>query len=179
MDEFFFDLNSWFVGHNPASPDQRGCGVSTRQRWCSIVVGSLIFVCLSQALARPVRAQIRDSFEGGGPRWQLVESDCTAEVSNQEITPASPHSGQTCESLEMYCANGTYAYLAMPVEPCAIIDELTPSVWIQCASSRIRLGVSVVFPNALHPSTGGRMHTILWGGTYDEPGQWQRLTVNN
>ena len=124
-------------------------------------------------------AQMNDGFEGGSPRWQLVESDCSAQISNQEISPSVPHSGQTCESLEMVCTNGTYAYLALPVEPCAVIDELSPTLWVQCSSSRIRMGVSVVFPNAQNPVTGGRVQTVLWGSTYDDAGNWQRLLVKD
>lgn len=143
---------------------------------CSSLALFAFFVFLS---ATSASAQMRDSFEGGNPRWQLVESDCSAQVANQEISPSLPQAGQTCESLEMICTNGTYAYLALPLEPCKAIDELSPSIWVQCSSSRIRLGVSVIFPNAVHPTTGGRLQTILWGSIYDAAGNWQRLEVKN
>ncbi len=144
-------------------------------RGYSILLAWMV-VLWSQPIAR---AQLSDSFEGGSPRWQLVESDCSAQAANQEISPSLPQGGQTCESLEIVCTNGTYVYLAMPVEPSAVIDELAPSLWVQCSSSRVRLGLSVVFPNAQHPSTGGRLQTILWGSTYDDPGNWQRLLVQD
>lgn len=126
-----------------------------------------------------VLAQLSDSFEGGPPRWQLVESDCQAQLDMNDISPSLPRSGQACELMEIFCGNGTYAYLAMPIEPSAIIDEFAPSVWVQCMSGRIRIGANVVFPNATHPETGTRLHAILWGSTYDEPGHWQRLELGN
>ena len=148
---------------------------SLAPRW----LGTICCVLVGLFLASTASAQLRDSFEGGSPRWQLVESDCSAQTANQEISPAQPQGGQTCESLEIVCTNGTYAYLALPIEPCEVIDELAPTVWVQCSSSRLRLGISVVFPNAQHPTTGGRLQTILWGSTYDAAGNWQRLIVKD
>ncbi len=142
-------------------------------------LGVMRSVCVWLLLSSLALGQMNDTFEGGSPRWQLVESDCSAKTANQEISPSLPHAGQACESLEMVCTNGTYAYLALPVEPSAVIDELAPTIWVQCASARIRLGVSVIFPNAEHPTTGGRLQTTLWGSTYDDPGNWQRLIVKD
>src|SRR5687768_15484689 len=68
------------------------------------------------ALCAVVHAQLVDSFEGGAPRFQLVESDCQAQLALNEISPSLPRSGQTCELLEIVCSNGTYAYLAAPIE---------------------------------------------------------------
>lgn len=123
-------------------------------------------------------AQWSDSFEGGEPRWRLVESDCAAQITGQEISLLMPHGGQTCEFLEMACGNGTMALLAYPIEPCTVIEEFTPRLWTRCASSQIRLGVRVVFPFAAHPVTRSRLTTILWGDTYVDTGQWQNLAVN-
>lgn len=139
----------------------------------------ITWVLLAFLLPSQAAAQLRDSFEGGSPRWLLVESDCSAQTANHEISPAQPQGGQTCESLELVCTNGTYAYLALPIEPCEVIDELAPTVWVQCSSSRMRLGISIVFPNAQHPTTGGRLQTMLWGSTYDDAGNWQRLIVKD
>lgn len=142
-------------------------------------IGWLCALFVWLATSSVADAQLRDGFEGGKPRWLLVESDCSAQIVNHEISPSQPQGGQTCESFEIACTNGTYAYMAMPIEPCEVIDELAPTLWVQCSSSRIRLGVSVVFPNAQNPTTGGRLQTILWGSTYDDAGNWQRLIVKD
>ncbi len=123
-------------------------------------------------------AQGIDSFEGGQPRWALVESDCGAQMFDQQISMLMPHGGRTCELFELGCGQGTFAWLAYPVEPSVIISEFRPSLWTRCSSSQIRLGVRVVFPFAAHPVTGTRLTTILWGESYQNTGQWQQLTVD-
>ncbi len=178
MDEFTFDIiqpSSDSLARMRAEP-------ANSSRVCAFVRAIALLVCsllVVACISNRSHAQMYDSFEGGAPRFQLVESDCQAELSIREITPSSPMTGQTCELEEIFCTNGTYAYLAMPLEPSAIIDELAPSIWVQCMSGNVRLGVNVVFPNATHPVTGGRLHTLLWGSTYNEPGHWQRLEINN
>lgn len=164
-----------FVAAGPKIPSKMDSSALVR----ALFWATLISVILASDPQQHACAQMVDSFEGGAPRFQLVESDCQAQLPVNEISNSLPHSGQTCESMEILCGNGTYAYLAAPVEPSAIIDELAPSIWVQCMSGRIRLGANVVFPNATHPVTGGRLHSILWGTTYDQPGQWQRLTLSD
>ncbi len=170
MEEFFG--RSDIQANSPRDAWLRASGGIAR---CGLVLVALLW----SLIASVAHAQVRDSFEGGTPRWSLVESDCGAQLANHEISTSLPQGGQTCESLEMICGNGTYAYLALPIEPCAVIDELAPTLWVQCPSSRLRLGISVIFPNAQHPVTGGRMQTTLWGSTYDDPGNWQRLIVKD
>lgn len=145
-------------------------------RWPKI---SLLFIALVAQWPVTVRAQSGDTYESGSPRWRLVDSDCKAQLALSEMSLSFPHGGQACELMELFCANGTYAYMATPIEPAAIIDELAPSIWVQCMGGHIRIGANVVFPNATHPSTGGRLHTILWGDSYDDPGQWQKLQLKN
>jgi hypothetical protein len=129
--------------------------------------------------ARKAACQFNDSFEGGAPRWQLVESDCGAQLVQHEISLVLPHGGRTCELLQLACGRGTMALLAYPIEPSAIIEEFEPRLWTRCSSGRIQIGARVIFPHAAHPSTGGRLTTILWGTSYTETGQWQMLRVDN
>ena len=122
-------------------------------------------------------AQGGDSFEGGEPRWQLVESDCGAQLTDHTISLLTPHGGQTCEMFEVACSHGTLVLLAYPIEPCAVLNEFQPRLWTRCSSGRIQLGTRVVFPFATHPVTGGRLTTILWGDLYSDTGRWQMLEV--
>lgn len=126
----------------------------------------------------PLRAQHMDSFEGGEPRWMLVDSDCQAQMISHEISLIQPHAGRTCEMFELACGGGSMAFMAYPIEPNLILDEFKPSVWTRSSSGRVQLGVRVIFPFAEHPVTDGRLTTILWGSAYTEPGQWQMLQVN-
>lgn len=132
---------------------------------------------LTILLVSTARAQRLDSFEGGLPRWRLVESDCGAQLVGHEISTLNPHSGRTAELFELNCGNGQFALMAYPIEPCAVLNEFQPSIWVRCASAQVRLGVRVVFPNAIHPVQHNRLTTILWGDSFIESGQWQRLRV--
>ncbi len=136
-------------------------------------------VCMLLASGSPVVAQRMDSFEGGNPRWQLVESDCQAQLTEHEISLLNPHNGRTCEMFEMATGSGRLALLAYPIEPCVVLDEFQPRIWTRCSSGRIQLGVRVVFPMAEHPITLGRLTTIVWGDFYRDTGQWQMLEVRD
>ncbi len=138
-------------------------------------IACLLLVALGPAVAV---AQRMDSFEGGELRLQLVDSDCQAELTTHEISQIMPHGGSSCELVELACGAGTMALLAYPIEPCRILDEFHPSVWIRSSSGRIQLGVRVMFPQAQHPVTEGRLSTIIWGDVYSETGQWQMLEVS-
>lgn len=135
-----------------------------------------LLTCSIAASSR-ASAQWGDSFEGGEPRWQLVESDCQAQLTEHGMSAILPHGGQASEMFEVACTHGTMALLAYPIEPCAILNEFQPRIWTRCSSGRIQLGVRVVYPHAAHPVTGGRVSTILWGDWYRDTGQWQMLQV--
>ncbi len=126
----------------------------------------------------PALAQRQDSFEGGAPRWIMVESDCQAQLTEHEISMLIPHAGRTCEMFEIACGQGRLALLAYPIEPCVALNEFQPRIWTRCSSGRIQIGARVIFPFAEHPVTLGRLNTILWGDYYTDSGQWQMLQVN-
>lgn len=149
--------------------------------WARFRLANRLWLALLGVLASAtcVWGQWNDSFEGGEPRWLLVESDCQAQLTEHEISLLVPHGGRTCELMELACAHGSLALLAYPIEPCTIIPEFRPRLWTRCSSGRIRLGVRVIFPFAAHPVTGGRLTTILWGDSYSDPGQWQMLQVDD
>ncbi|MFN3190508.1 MAG: hypothetical protein ACE361_08290 [Aureliella sp.] len=139
--------------------------------------GLLCLCCFGLLPNLEVAGQGIDSFEGGDPRWLLVESDCQASLESQGMSLIAPHGGQTSELIELSCGHGTQVLLAYPVEPCAILNEFTPGLWTRCSSSRIQIGVRVIFPFAAHPVTEGRLTTILWGDSYANPGSWQEIRV--
>jgi hypothetical protein len=139
----------------------------------SIGLGLLLWL----ATAVLCRAQRTDGFEGGDPRWQLVESDCNAQLTEHEISLLMPHGGRTCEQFGVACGTGQLVLMAYPIEPCVVLDEFQPRVWTRCSSGRIQLGVRVNFPQAEHPVTQGRLNVILWGDLYSDTGKWQMLQV--
>ena len=134
-------------------------------------------LCSSHFCIPPVFGQRMDSFEGGEPRWRMVETDCRAQLTEHEISLLTPRGGRTCELFEVDCIHGTMALLAYPIEPCAILNEFQPEFWTRCSSSQMRFGVRVVFPFGRHPVTDGRITTVLWGDSYSQPGQWEKLSI--
>jgi hypothetical protein len=154
-------------------PGQRQAVCDGGSLWLWVAVALLSTWCVPS----PSRAQRQDSFEGGAPRWQLVESDCQAQLSEHEISLLLPHAGRTCEMFEVACGRGRFVLLAYPIEPCVVLNEFQPRLWTRCSSGRIQLGVRVIFPFAEHPVTLGRLNTILWGDLYTDSGQWQMLQV--
>ena len=151
-------------------------GQSIQYMWRGLLIVSLL-TC--EWLGDRAAAQMQDSFESGVPRWKFAESDSNAQVTLQEISITTPHNGQTSELIEVASGNGTFVYMAYPIEPSVVVDEFQPRLWTRCASTGLRMGVRVVFPNSQHPVTGGRLTAIVWGDTYTDPGQWQSLKVSN
>ncbi len=142
-----------------------------------MLVCTCTLLCIS--VCDPAFAQMQDSFEGGVPRWKFAESDASAQLTLQEISITSPHSGQTSELTQVASGNGTFIYIAYPIEPCVVVDEFQPRLWTRCPSSGLRIGARIVFPSSHHPVTGGRLTAIVWGDVYSEPGQWQSLKLTN
>jgi hypothetical protein len=156
---------------NRLSRGLRNMSVNGKMATCLLLVALL---GVPHGLAH---AQRMDSFEGGRVRWELVDSDCQAQLAVHEISPILPHGGSSSEMFDVVCGQGTMALLAYPIEPCRILDEFRPALWVRSSSGRIQLGVRVIFPMAEHPVTLGRLNTILWGEIYNETGQWQMLQV--
>ncbi len=153
-------------------------GDGSRLRMRQAIIGlCLLWACI--ALPCIALAQGLDSFEGGSPRFRLVESDCEAQLIEHEISPLMPHAGRTSELFEVSCVRGNQVLLAYPIEPCAALNEFQPSIWVRCSAGNIRLGVRVVFPDAVHPLSQSRMTTIVWGDTYADTGSWQRLQIKS
>lgn len=132
------------------------------------------WICL---LSGSLPAQITDSFEGGNPRWKLLDWDCDAKIRQQEISPQIPHSGLTCEVIELRMARGTLAVLGYPIRESLVLEEFKSSLWIRSTQRGATLGVRVVFRNTKHPITGKPREIWIWGDSYGAIGSWQRLQL--
>lgn len=136
-------------------------------------VGLMLFGWLGQATA-----QIRDDFEAGRPRFRLWRDDAAAKVVKNELITTMPHTGVSSEMVEVSSGYGKYIHIAYPIDRCAIIDELTASLWIRCASRGMRPAFRVVFPRTAHPATSQPLTTLLYGKASDISGEWNLLEVN-
>jgi hypothetical protein len=166
--------------YNPTASSPISRYSPVRGRCCAVLATAawLFFVwCGARQAVGQSLAQRVDQFEGGRPRWILVESDCQAQLVEHEISLLQPRSGRTSELFQVACGTGQQVLLAYPIEPCLPLNEFQPRLWTRCSSGGIRLGVRIVFPLAEHPITRGRLQTIVWGDTYKNAGEWQMLQV--
>lgn len=146
--------------------------------WRSAWIWIVCFVSAS-LLCPPLFAQLRDPFESGVARWQLSSSDTEARLVVHELRPGLAHEGQTSEWVELVQKTGTYTWLEYRLRPTAIIEEVKCSVWIRAAARGLKLGLRVVFPDAIHPTTSNPLTTILWGSPSSLGGQWTMVEVSN
>ncbi|HEY1066191.1 MAG TPA: hypothetical protein VGE52_08780, partial [Pirellulales bacterium] len=70
-------------------------------------------------------------------------------------------------------------YVAHPLREARVIDELKPSVWVRSNRTGVQVLLRVVLPRTIDPTTGQPVSTLVRGTTTLNPGQWERLTVEN
>ncbi|MFW6114419.1 MAG: hypothetical protein ACOC7K_01620 [bacterium] len=144
-------------------------------RWLPIRL-VLFLTCLLLA-PHPTHGQRVDSYEGLDVSWELADHDCASRVVQHERSFQDAHSGQTSEYFKIHAGTGTYVHLITPVRQSRIIDELTVSIWVKANQPGLRLSARAVLPRSSDPRTGESLTTLLRGTIYQEPGKWEKLTV--
>jgi hypothetical protein len=147
----------------------RGPGFSTS-------ISALLVIGAWCAASSPTAAD--EAFETAEPSWRLVESDCGARLTLQQRVFDQSHSGRGCEMLRLFAGRGSYAYLAHDVDRVRVIAEFTPSLWIKSDLPGLQLLARVVLPRT-PDARGGAMTTLLAGTSYQNVGEWQRLSIDN
>ena len=139
----------------------------------------LSFACaLLAALAVRAVSAVQERFESAEVSWRLAESDCSARLLVHERDFTVAHSGQGSEHFRVWNTQGTYIYLAHPVAPARIIDELLPSLWVKADRADLRMMLRVVLPRT-KDREGKTLTVMLDGEFYTQVGAWQRLQVRN
>lgn len=141
-----------------------------RQNLSFAVLASLL---LAVFIARPAVAQHVESFDGGIPKFRLLRDDARAVMGQ----PVQKDPG--VETIEVTHGNGSFVFLAYPIEPCAIIPELNASIRIRSAPGGMKIGFRIVFPRARHPATHAALTEIILGTPHDGGGRWSTSTINN
>ncbi|MCO6456990.1 MAG: hypothetical protein J5I93_16950 [Pirellulaceae bacterium] len=126
----------------------------------------------------PVRADLRDGFETPEAVWRLADTDC-AFLTARRRTFEQAHGGQGCELLQLSCGPGSTAYLAYDLGHARVIDELLAELWVKSNRTGLQMMLRVVLPHSLNPHDGRPLSVLLPGTTYNTPGAWQRLAVDN
>ncbi len=120
-----------------------------------------------------VNAQLIDAFDGGSARFRLWKDDAQAGL----VHPSKSEAG--IETFDISCRTGSYIYLEYPIEPCAIIHELTASIRVRSAASGMKVGFRVVFPHALHPATHAPLAELVLGTPTEGAGRWSTSSLTD
>lgn len=123
-------------------------------------------------MAESSKAQLIESFDDGRSRFQLWKHDARAVLSR----PARTEPG--IESLEIQSGNGSFIYLAYPIDPCGIIPELNGSIRLRSAERGYRMGFRVVFPHARHPATHEPLTEVILGTAHEGAGRWSTSSIS-
>lgn len=136
----------------------------------------MLAASLLAALAVRTTDAAHERFESPEVSWRLAESDGSARLMLHERDFTVAHSGRGSEHARVFCTQATYVYLAHPVAPARIINELQPSLWVKADRPGLRLMLRVVLPRA-KDRDGKTLTVLLEGDFYTQVGTWQRLHV--
>ena len=133
------------------------------------IVAWVIFFII--ATPNNAKAQLFDSFDGSQPKFRLWQSDAKAQLS--PFRKSEPG----LEIIETSFGTGSKVYLLYPIEPCAVINDLTASIRILSAQSGLRIGFRVVFPRSTHPATHDPVTEVLFGTPTEGGGRWSESRI--
>ncbi len=135
---------------------------------------------LVAALAAPTCAALRDDFEGPQPAWRDVGGDVRYRIEQRLRVAQTPHSGQNCEFWQIHSdGDGSNLFLGYDLGQAPVIDETTVALWVRSDRAGQRLHARVVFPRTLEPRTHRPVTALIVGPSYSQPGQWQRLSIDD
>ena len=142
----------------------KATGLSFRWRQVAMI---FFFIVASQETAT---AQLFDSFDEARQKFRLWQNDAKAQLSPFRKEPG-------VEVIETSFGAGTHVYLLYPVEPCAIISDLSASIRVLSAQSGLRIGFRVVFPRSTHPATHDPVTEVLLGTPSEGRGRWSTSRI--
>ena len=110
------------------------------------------------------------------PQWQWVDNDCGLKTIVHERRPNTPPE-PACDHLKIFCGQGTFAHLAMPIQPLTIISELKIEVPFRSSQTGHQILARVVLPRSLDPQTGLPLTLLVPGTSSQLRDQWRFLTI--
>ncbi|MDG2206699.1 MAG: hypothetical protein P8K78_02230 [Pirellulales bacterium] len=139
------------------------------------------FVLFVASLAADTRASntVIDSLEGPETSWELRDSDTEVEIQRHARVRHPVHSGSWSEEFRLFCAGGSFAYAETKIDPAAVIDELTYSVWIRGNRPGFQLSARVVLPRSIDPESGNALTLKIYGDSYQDVGRWQQVFIHH
>jgi len=128
------------------------------------------------SLAAAAHAQWVEGFESEQPAWQVPKDTAGYRLINQTRSVALAHHGLRCEQLRWSVGQQqSELRLELPVGQWPIVDELRLSLWVRSDQPVVTLAVRAVLPRSLDPATGQPVTCLIEGTSYQTPGEWQQL----
>lgn len=154
------------------SPSPDAGWTAGRFGWSGIL-GRLTCVLFWMIACGNAWSQLVETFDNGAPRFSLWRDDARA------VLQRPPKTEPGVESWEVQSGNGSFIYLACPIEPSGIIPELNASIRIRSAEKGYRIGFRIVFPHARHPATHAPLTEVILGSPHEGAGRWSLSTIGN
>ena len=130
--------------------------------------------------AAPLCGQVwHEGFETAQPSWRNVGGDTRYRILQQQRLQSDSHSGSGCEWLQLESERGGCVYIAHDVGRPAVIEELSPSVWVKADRPGVQLAARIVLPRTVDRRSGRAVTAIVSGSSYSDPGRWQQLQIRD
>jgi hypothetical protein len=140
--------------------------------------GTLGIATWAVLLAAAGQANLVEDFESQPTSWQFAAADCQASLLAHRRVDSNARSGRRCERFVVRAAvGGTQVLVRHALPPCAVIEELTPRLWVKSDRAGIQLLARVVLPRTRDPETDQPASTLVAGQIYGQPYRWQELAV--
>ncbi|MFN8740269.1 MAG: hypothetical protein ACK5YR_10145 [Pirellula sp.] len=133
----------------------------------------VVWIAENGSIGSRAEAQMVETFDRVGPFFNLWRDDCSA-----QLVPRTRNEPGV-ETIEVRYKLGSYVHLAMPISPCALVDEFIASIRVRCGEGGIRLGVRVVYPRSTHPATSDPLSVSVFGNPGPGSGAWGTSTIRN
>ncbi|MBQ9813300.1 MAG: hypothetical protein IJM54_08280 [Thermoguttaceae bacterium] len=117
-----------------------------------------------------------ETFESAGVSWRYVYQDGSVKVSTHKRVDTEAHGAERSEYIKYEVEEPGVVVFGHYVDYPSVYDETAPSLWIRSDRPGVALAALVVFPNTLRPDTNTPLTALLVGSTYQNPGEWRRLT---
>lgn len=127
----------------------------------------------------PAQAQTAwyEGFEGPETSWRPAGANGRYQAESHGRVQGEARTGDGCERLRIAASEGSYVYFSHEIGRVRVIDELVPSIQVRADRPGIQLLVRVVLPRTQDPRTGRPVAALIAGATYNQPGRWQQLRV--
>lgn len=145
---------------------------------CFVLTFLTCLICLVAGSPTHAQSTVREGFEGPETSWKFGSSDARYVVQLHQRVQTGAHGGNWCEHVRLVGGNGSFIHLTHDIGRAAIIEELSPAVWVRANRPNLQLFARVVFPRSINPRTNQPITAYLPGSMYRKAGDWEQLRLS-